>query len=42
MARASDTTIVIPAFNEEGAIGQVVRELSQVLPEAEIIVVNDG
>ncbi|UCG54903.1 MAG: glycosyltransferase family 2 protein, partial [Dehalococcoidia bacterium] len=42
MSKASDLTIIIPAFNEESAVGRVVCGLSQVLPEAEIIVVNDG
>lgn len=35
-------SIVIPAFNEENGIGDVVRGLLKSLPESEIIVVNDG
>jgi glycosyltransferase involved in cell wall biosynthesis len=41
-----DLSIVIPAFNEEGAVGRVVRDLLQLMEEhdirAEVIVVNDG
>jgi glycosyltransferase involved in cell wall biosynthesis len=33
---------VIPAFNEELAIGDALRELQEAVPDAEIIVVNDG
>jgi glycosyltransferase involved in cell wall biosynthesis len=35
-------SIIVPAFNEEQAIGQVVRGLRHRHPEAEIIVVDDG
>ncbi len=37
-------TIVIPAFNEEGGIGDVLTRLAAALPEqvAEIVVVDDG
>jgi len=35
-------TIVIPAFNEEGAIGQVVTDVKQHYPNAEVLVVDDG
>jgi len=34
--------IVIPALNEEEAIGDVVRGLKQAFPQAEMIVVDDG
>ena len=44
MARAM--TVVIPAFNEESAIGSVLRDIRQTLREAqieaELIVVDDG
>jgi len=33
--------ILVPAFNEEGAVGQVVREIRDVFPEAPILVVDD-
>jgi glycosyltransferase involved in cell wall biosynthesis len=35
-------TIIIPALNEERAVGDVVRSLLAKAPEAEVIVVNDG
>ena len=36
------TSIVIPAFNEAGAIGAVVRDLEAAAPWHEILVVDDG
>jgi glycosyltransferase involved in cell wall biosynthesis len=39
---ASALAIVIPAFNEEGGIAKVLAELTQVVPDAQIIVVDDG
>src|SRR6266849_738899 len=38
----SDTSIVIPAFNEAGAIGAVVRDLAGSAGWREILVVDDG
>jgi len=41
-----DFTVVIPAFREEGAIGDVVRGLAEALPKTnrsfELIVIDDG
>lgn len=34
--------IVIPAFNEEDTIGDVIGETKQPLPFAHILVINDG
>jgi glycosyltransferase involved in cell wall biosynthesis len=34
--------IVIPAYNEEGRVGRVVRELRAHVPSADVLVVNDG
>jgi len=34
--------IVIPAFNEGGRVGAVVRDCADVLPAADILVINDG
>jgi glycosyltransferase involved in cell wall biosynthesis len=40
--KAADVSIVIPAYNEAGAIGAVIKGLVEAFPEAELIVVNDG
>jgi glycosyltransferase involved in cell wall biosynthesis len=37
-----DVLFVIPALNEERNIGSVVRELREVIPGAEVLVVDDG
>ena len=42
MAVPSTVSIVIPAFNEEDAIGDVVEQLRAAAPWREIIVVDDG
>lgn len=36
------TTIVIPAFNEESTIAEVIRGVRRSVPEARILVINDG
>lgn len=36
------TLVIIPAYNEEQTIGQVIRSIKQHFPEADILVVNDG
>lgn len=33
--------IIVPAYNEEGAIGQVVREVREAVPEAPVLVIDD-
>jgi glycosyltransferase involved in cell wall biosynthesis len=38
----SDLTVVIPAYNESEAIGDVVRELAQQAPGLKVLVVDDG
>lgn len=40
--KQESTLIVIPAFNEEGAIGTVLAEVRRQLPRIDILVVNDG
>ncbi|MEA3358825.1 MAG: glycosyltransferase family 2 protein [Thermodesulfobacteriota bacterium] len=40
--KQSNVSIIIPAFNEEKAIGNVVKSIHSNFPESEIIVVNDG
>lgn len=34
--------ILVPAYNEEGAVGQVVRAVNQVLPGTPVLVIDDG
>lgn len=34
--------IVIPAFNEEGQVAAVIQQVKQQVPQAQILVVNDG
>ena len=42
MAGSSETSIVIPAYNEAASIGAVVRELNAAARWREILVVDDG
>lgn len=42
MAEPSSTSVVIPAFNEEGAIGPLVQALQATARWHEILVVDDG
>jgi glycosyltransferase involved in cell wall biosynthesis len=42
MAQPDSVTIVVPAFNEGGNIGQVVRELRAAARWHEVLVVDDG
>ena len=34
--------VIVPAYNEEGSVGKVVEEVHTHLPQAEVLVVNDG
>ncbi|MCB0332970.1 MAG: glycosyltransferase family 2 protein, partial [Bdellovibrionales bacterium] len=38
----SNVTIILPALNEEAAIGTILASLRSSLPESEIIVIDDG
>lgn len=42
MSNQERVSVIIPAKNEAGAIGNVVSAVLEVLPDAELIVVNDG
>lgn len=42
MTRKTSVTIVMPAKNESGAIGNVVRRIVELVPHASVIVVDDG
>ncbi|MBW1999067.1 MAG: glycosyltransferase family 2 protein [Deltaproteobacteria bacterium] len=37
-----EVSVIIPAFNEEDTIGDVIARISGLYPEFEIIVINDG
>lgn len=39
---ASSVLIVIPALNEEGSVGGVVKEVRDAVPTAHVLVVDDG
>jgi hypothetical protein len=40
--RRSDLLVIIPAFNEEASLPGVLRELRESMPDADVLVVNDG
>jgi glycosyltransferase involved in cell wall biosynthesis len=42
VADRSDTLVFVPAWNEEGNLGAVLDELRSTLPEADVVVVDDG
>ena len=42
LKRAERLLIIIPAFNEQGAIHHVVSGVRQAVPDAEVLVINDG
>ncbi len=42
MSTAPNLLIIIPAFNEEGAVGSVVAEVNAVLPGVPVLVIDDS
>lgn len=42
MSSSDRTLIVLPAFNEGGSVGDVVREVREKVPGATVLVVDDG
>ncbi len=42
METGKDTLVIVPALNEEETIAQVVRNLNAHLPDADVLVVDDG
>ena len=40
--RSIELTILLPAYNEEKSIGTTIREIRQLYPDYEILVVDDG
>lgn len=39
---APRTLVIMPAWNEEAAIGETIRELRRTVPDYDLLVVNDG
>ncbi len=42
MMASTALSIILPAKNEVGAVGDTVRRIRQAFPDAEVLVVNDG
>ena len=42
MENKQNILVIVPAFNEEGSVGKVVEEVHTHLPQAGMLVVNDG
>ena len=42
MESMSEAIIIIPAYNEEKNIAGVINGIKKVIPDADILVVNDG
>ncbi len=42
MERGADVSVVIPAYHEEAAIAGTITRILNILPDAEVIVVDDG
>ena len=42
MERTADTVVFIPAWNEEANLPAVLAELADVLPQADVLVIDDG
>lgn len=40
-ANSRSLMIIVPALNEEGAVGEVVREIRSVMPETPVLVIDD-
>jgi glycosyltransferase involved in cell wall biosynthesis len=34
--------VIVPAYNEEGSVGKVIEEVRHHVPQADILIVNDG
>ncbi len=41
-SKYSELSIIVPAYNEENGVELVIKKLSENLPDAEIIIINDG
>lgn len=40
--RADDVLVVIPAYNEQGRVGEVIGDVKSALPGVDVLVVDDG
>lgn len=40
-AQSGPLMIIVPAFNEEGAVGEVIREIQSVMPGTPVFVIDD-
>jgi glycosyltransferase involved in cell wall biosynthesis len=40
--RGEDLLVIIPAYNEQGRVGQVIGDVKSALPGADVLVVDDG
>jgi glycosyltransferase involved in cell wall biosynthesis len=38
----NELLVIIPAYNEEAHVANVIRAVGQHLPEADVLVINDG
>ena len=41
-AGADSLLVIVPAFNEEGAVGEVVRSIQEFVPGVPVLVIDDG
>jgi glycosyltransferase involved in cell wall biosynthesis len=39
---SEDVLIIIPAYNEEGRVGEVVQDVKSTFPSADVLVIDDG
>jgi len=42
MTGEDNLLIIIPAYNEQGRVGQVIRDVRSTLPGADVLVIDDG
>jgi glycosyltransferase involved in cell wall biosynthesis len=42
MGNEQNILVIIPAYNEEGSVGKVVKDIKTYFPQADSLVVNDG
>ena len=41
-SKPTEITVLMPAYNEERSIGNTIREIIQLYPDVEILVIDDG